>query len=77
MEQKYIDLFAKHLNAAYIRQYHVPFVPLAYKWPAPAKRTIIYRDGYESYEMYDRKRSYGIGPTLVVCSAFGGTIHSY
>ncbi len=42
------------------------FVPNSYKWPAPAARVRVNRDGSHSLQGYDRKRSRAKGSYITL-----------
>jgi hypothetical protein len=61
-------------KAAYAHVYLNGFVPNSYKWKAPGTRLVVFSDGRFRVEKYDRKRSGGIGPDMVLFSEKGGRV---
>lgn len=61
-------------KAAYAHVYLNGFVPNSYKWKAPGTRLVVFADGRFRTETYDRKRSNGKGPNMVLFSEKGGRV---
>lgn len=74
MDAKVASIFDKDARIERVVLYPEGFVPLAYKWPCPRKRTVHYRDGRQRVESYDAKRRNGRGPSWVAYSARGGRL---
>ena len=60
-----------------IKMFDDGFVPNSYRWPAPGKGTVYYRDGTSAEFEYDRKRPRGRGPSWILLSEKGGRLASY
>ena len=54
-----LEALEKNTGKTFALVYPFGFVPNSYKWPAPAERVKVYRDGQHHIQTYDRKRSRG------------------
>jgi len=77
-----LAILADHPSAVRAVEYLDGWVPNSYRWPAPgtAREWRLDADTGEWVSRavsYDRKRSYGVGPDVVVYSADGGRLDSY
>lgn len=54
-----LDALENNHSKTYALVYPFGFVPNSYKWPAPAERVKVFRDGEHHLQTYDRKRSRG------------------
>lgn len=75
-----LKIFRSDPRIVRVRVYEDGFVPTSYKWPAPGKAREWERISKGRYEestlVYERKRAYGRGATIVGYSAAGGRLYS-